>query len=210
VTTLANPDLAAERLAGVEGGLGWAGTRARASATLFALRLTDAIANVTVSSGPEGTLRRRENLGATRTRGLEGDVEADLGGGFAAGLALLLADPEVVEAEDPALAGKQIPQVSRVQGSARLGYRAPRLETWMSFRAASQAFEDDRNTLPLPGYGVLDLYAEMPLRDGVRLFAAGENLLDARVVAGRTPVTTLGTPRAWRVGIRGSFPSRPR
>ncbi len=206
VTTLANPELSAERLSGVEGGLAWTGSRARASATVFALRLTDSIANLTLSSGPEGTLRRRENLGATRTRGVEGDAEADLGAGFVAGLGLLLADPEVVEAEDPALVGKQIPQVSRVQGSARLGYRTPRLQTWLAFRGASRAFEDDRNTLPLPGYGVLDLYAEAPLHASWSLFAAAENLFDARVVAGRTPVTTLATPRTWRVGIRASFP----
>jgi outer membrane receptor protein involved in Fe transport len=204
VTTLANPELSAERLAGVEGGLVWTGSRARATASLFALRLTDAIANVTRSTGPEGTLRQRANLGATRTRGMEADLEGDLGAGFLGGLGLLLAEPEVVEADDPALVGKQIPQVSRVQGSARLGYRAPRLETWLAFRGASRAFEDDQNTLPLPGYEVLDLYAEGPLGAGWRVFAAGENLLDSRVVAGRTPVTTLATPRTWRVGIRYS------
>ena len=101
--------------------------------------------------------------------------------------------------------GKQIPQVSRVQGSARIGYRAPRVAAWLAFRAASEAFEDDRNALPLPGYGVLDLSIEAPLRAGWSAFAAGENLLDADVVAGRTPVTTLGTPRTWRVGIRASW-----
>ena len=209
VTTLANPDLSAERLTGAEGGLGWTGKRARATAALFSLRLTEAIANVTLSTGPEGTLRQRENLGATRTRGLEADAEADLGGGFTAGAGLLLADPEVVEADDPALLGKQVPQVSRLQGSARLGYRAPKISAWLSWRGASRAFEDDRNALPLPGYGLVDLFAQAPIRGAWSVFAAGENLLDARVVAGRTPVTTLSTPRTWRVGIRASY-ARPR
>jgi outer membrane receptor protein involved in Fe transport len=208
VTTLANPELTAETLAGGEAGLEWRGTRARARAALFVVRLIDAIANVTLSTGPDGTLRQRENLGATRTRGLEADLEADLGGGFTAGAGLLAVDPEVVEAEDPALTGNQIPQVSRLQGSLRVGFRSPRVTASLQARGASVAYEDDRNTLTLPGYGVLDLFAETPLGAGWTLFAAGENVLDARVVAGRTPVTTLATPRTWRIGIRVSYPRR--
>ena len=89
-----------------------------------------------------------------------------------------------------------------MQGSLQLAYRHPRATASLQARAASRAFEDDRNALPLPGYAVFDLYAEAPLRAGWTVFGAGENVLDARVVAGRTPVTTLGTPRTWRVGLK--------
>ena len=84
VVTLANPALAAERSAGAEVGalLTAAGGRLTARGTLFWMEVDRTIANVTLAVEPGLITRRRENLGRSRSRG----VEAGLGG--AAGRAL--------------------------------------------------------------------------------------------------------------------------
>ena len=39
------------------------------------------------------------------------------------------------------------------------------------------------------------------MNDRFSVFAAGENLLDAEIVSARTPIETLGTPRAIHLGV---------
>ena len=63
-------------------------------------------------------------------------------------------------------------------------------------------FDDDRNTLPLAPYFVVDLFAAHPLSHALELTAAVENLFDRDVEVSATPVITLGQPRAFRVGLR--------
>ena len=88
-TTLANPGLAPERLRGIEAGIDYRPlANLRGSITLFANRLDDAIANVTVGPGGGGTIRRRDNLDAIDVRGIEVDGRLGFGawtltGGYA-------------------------------------------------------------------------------------------------------------------------------
>ena len=65
-----------------------------------------------------------------------------------------------------------------------------------------EAWEDDRNTLVLDSALLLDLFVARRLAGGLEVFAAAENLLDADVVVGRTPVRKLGAPRLIRGGLR--------
>jgi outer membrane receptor protein involved in Fe transport len=48
----------------------------------------------------------------------------------------------------------------------------------------------------------VDLLAAHPLRGGLAVFFAAENLFDQRYETGRTPLRTLGPPRLVRVGVR--------
>jgi outer membrane receptor protein involved in Fe transport len=68
--------------------------------------------------------------------------------------------------------------------------------------ARALLLEDDRNTLPLPAYGLIDLFASRPLAGGVELFAAVENVADRRYLVGRAGVDTLDAPRIVRAGLR--------
>ena len=71
-------------------------------------------------------------------------------------------------------------------------------------RGSNTQFEDDLNTLPLGGYGVVDVRVSRRLSSAVQAFVACENLFDAEYQTGKTgnpPVTKIGWPRTWRGGV---------
>jgi outer membrane receptor protein involved in Fe transport len=191
VETLPNPALRAENLTGFE-----IGARARnARLTLFFMDVRDTIANVTISQTPATITRRRENLGRTRSIGAEVDGEWRFGEDWRASAGLLLVDATVREGE---LRGKDVPQVPRVQATAQATWK----RIGAQLRWSTRQFDDDRNELPLDGYLVADLFASHPIARAVDMTLAVENITNADVEAGATPVVTLGQPRAWRIGMR--------
>ena len=66
-------------------------------------------------------------------------------------------------------------------------------------------YDDDLNHFPLRGYVAVDLFAWHPLAAQLDAYAAVENVTNARIEAGATPVVTLGQPRALRLGLRYGF-----
>jgi outer membrane cobalamin receptor len=73
-------------------------------------------------------------------------------------------------------------------------------------RALGAQFEDDRNELELGSYAAVDAYASRMLRRGIQVFFAIENILNAEYDVGRTPLRTIGWPRAVRGGVRLFLP----
>lgn len=208
--TLANERLGPERLTGGEAGvlLAGSGVAFSARATVFWMEIEDTIANVTVETAPTLITRRRENLGRTRSRGLEVDGELRASGSLGLSVGYLFADSTVRRfSSDPDLEGHRVAQVPRHQATlaARLSLRGADLV--VQGRFASSQYEDDRNSLRLGGYGVMDAFLGAPVGRGIQLFAAGENLLGRRVEIARTPVTSLGPPRLLRAGLRLSLGS---
>jgi len=205
VVTQANPGLAAERLGGGElGGLFTApGGRVTARATLFWLEVDHAISNVTLATTHALITRRRENLGRTRSRGLEAQATARLGRGWALAGGYLYADARVLSfAADLTLEGLAVPQVPRHQLSAELRRDGPRGQLGLAARWTGRQYDDDQNRLPLAGYLALDARVSRTLGAGLSLFLAGENLLDRREEVARTPTLTLGPPRILRLGLQ--------
>jgi outer membrane receptor protein involved in Fe transport len=206
VVTLANDELAAERLAGAEAGalFGARGGRLTGRGTLFWMEVDDTIANVTLSVEPGLITRRRENLGRSRSRGLELDLAARLGERWHVTGGYLLADAEVRSfPANRALEGLLLPQVPRHQASLQLRFDDPRrLAAGLQARWTGVQFDDDQNRLRLGSFATLDLLVAHPLGRALSVFAAGENLLDERYEIGRTPVRTLGPPRLLRLGVR--------
>lgn len=209
VLTLANPGLRAERLTGGELNtrLTALDDRLEVRAGGFWSDVARPVANVTLSATPELITRRRENLGRLRARGLELEAEArpaarvTLSGGY-------LFTRSTVE-EFPAnrgLEGLRVPQVPAHQVTAQARVTpSSRVTFGLQFRAASRQFDDDLNELPLAAFATLDALGSYRLTEGVALFAAAENLFGARIVAGRTPVETLGPPATVRIGLRLSL-----
>jgi iron complex outermembrane receptor protein len=202
VVTLANPGLRAERLWGGEAGVRFASRTVGVRVTVFDATVHDPVANVTLESTPGLITRQRENLGRLRSRGVEVEAEARLGprGTLSAGYAFTDARVSSFPA-DPALEGRWIPQIPRNQAVLQARYET----AWrlgLQVRWTGRAYDDDQNTLVLDPALVVDALAARALGGGVELFAAAENLFDARVVAGRTPVPTLGAPRIVRGGVR--------
>ena len=69
-------------------------------------------------------------------------------------------------------------------------------------RWSGEVYDDDLNTLSLASAFTLDAWSSLRVSKHLEVFVAGENLLDERVEAARTPVLTLGPPRTWRAGLR--------
>lgn len=206
VVTAPNPALGAEVLTGAEAGpevrLG-GGMRLRA--TGYWNVLEDPATVVTLAAPlPDGATRQRMNLGRARIRGVEAGAAWEGAGPIAASVAWTIADARVTSApghED--LVGNALPQdpLHRVTLEVR-ARPAARARVEAAFRWASGQWEDDRNTLWMSPYGVVDLSAAYRLPGGVEAFAAAENLLDRRYLVGRAGVDTVGPPRIVRVGVR--------
>ena len=87
---------------------------------------------------------------------------------------------------------------------------AGRLRLAASMRLTSDQFEDDRNSLVLPGFGTFDLQGAVRVTDSTEAFVAVENASGDRYVVGLTPLPTLGPPRLVRVGVRARWGRDPR
>lgn len=209
IVTDANPLLGPETLTGVEAGLNARiSSRATVRSRAFWNQIDDTVANVTLRVGPELIERQRQNLGTTRSVGLEIDAEARPRPGLVLNASWLWTDAEVVAFEaDRALEGKRLPQIPRHQATINASFHA-RAGTVLSgqIRWSDSQFEDDRNELPLASFTTADLYASHPIGTRFEIFVAAENLLDERYDIGRTPVPTLGPPRLVRAGLRFESP----
>ena len=201
--TAANEALRAERLTGWEvGALESPGSgRWLLRQTFFWMETGNPITNVTISSTPSLITRQRQNLGRNRSRGVELDAEASLGGSVTVSAGYLFADSTVLSAATVSLAGLRIPQVPRHQGSLAVRSRAGPLTLSLQARAASAQFEDDQNSLNLAGFLVADARAGAELTRALQIFVACENIFDKRVEVGRTPALNLGPPRMARAGL---------
>ncbi|MGH9601275.1 MAG: TonB-dependent receptor, partial [Terriglobales bacterium] len=205
VVTRANPDLRAERLTGVEASLRLnpAGN-GELRATFFWNDLNRPVANRTLSSTPTLITRRRENLGRLRSTGLELEATATLRQNFRFTGGYQFTH-SVVEsfAVDPALQGLRVPQVPQHQVTVEATYTRPQSFSFsLRPRWSSSQFDDDRNTFLLRDYFLMDAMFSFPLRAGVDVYVAGENIFGQRYDLGRTPVLTVGPPAQVRVGIR--------
>lgn len=210
VLTLANEGLGPERSWDAEVGAHVRRGRVSARASAYWLEVEDTVANVTQAAGRGLTVRRRENLGRTRSRGLEADASVRGPGALTLSVATLVGGAEVVSfAADPRLVGRRLPQVPAHHLALQAAWDASRLRAGLQARRIGRAFEDDRNELPLAGLWSLDARAGWRVHGGLELFAAGENLTGERWEVGRTPLRTLGPPRSLRAGVRLAWPVPP-
>lgn len=210
VLTLANDTLVAERLTGGEGGATWTalGERLVARGAFFWSDIVRPVSNVTLSATPSLITRERENLGRTRSQGVDLDLTARLRRGLEVSGGYEFADARVISFPvEPALVNLLIPQVPRHQATFQTTYQAPsRITLGLQGRAASSQFEDDQNQLILNRYFTMDAFLSRSFSRGLEVFVAAENVTGQRYQVGRTPVLTLGPPVLARVGIRVQVP----
>jgi outer membrane receptor protein involved in Fe transport len=212
VLTLANDKLRAERLTGGEAGISAAALNHRLNirGTFFWSEITRPIANVTLSVTPALITRQRQNLGRTRSRGVDVEVEGrvfdsvSFSGGYQFIDATVLQFPA-----NTSLEGLLIPQVPRHLLTFQARYSNPRrLTVAIQVRAVGSQFDDDQNQFKLDRYFTIDAFASRLVGRGLELFAAFENLTGQRYDIGRTPVLTVGPPVLARVGFRFNLGSR--
>ena len=193
--TAANAALNPERLAGIEAGLDWTPVDgAKLSATIFANRLNNAIANVSLGTGPAtfpqvgfvaagGIYRQRQNVTAIDSRGIELDASLTRGP-WRGALSYALTDARI-DADGPATAldGKRPAQVARHSGSASLGWSEDRLSFDATARLTGRQYEDDNNDRRLPAALTFDGVARIALTGRLSVEARAENIFDKAVIA---------------------------
>lgn len=206
VLTLANENLRAERLTGGEVGLRATSVNDRVivRGSFFWNEITRPVANVTLTSTPALITRQRQNLGRTRSRGVELQSDANLSRHWVLSGAYLFADARVIEfPSNSALEGLWLPQVPRHQFTVQTRYDNPSMiAIGLQARASSSQFDDDQNQFRLSSYFTLDAMVSRRLSKRLEIFGAVENVFNQRYEVGKTPITTLGPPILFRVGMR--------
>jgi outer membrane receptor protein involved in Fe transport len=205
--TLSNPDLDAETLVGGEAGVRVSpAPGAAARLNLFWSEIDDAVTNRTLETTPSLIIRQRQNVGRSRARGAELDFEIRLGSRAQVSGGYMYVDSRILSsdssASSPGLEGNRVPQVPRHQAILRFQGAFGRARFGLVGRYGAAQYEDDLNTLRLPGFTAIDAQAAYGLSSDLEVFVAGENLTDRRIVTGKTPLTTLGPSRQFRGGVR--------
>jgi outer membrane receptor protein involved in Fe transport len=214
VRTLANETLGPERLFGGEAGVRLEAARnVSIRSTFYDNKVKNPVSNVTIGTN----LQQRQNLGKTRIRGWQTDVETRVGSSVRVGAGYLFNNAKVTEfAANPALVGLYLPQVPKHRGSVNASYSNPRYVTLAaSAMFFGRQFDDDLNvrTKPgetepgLPAYGILDFSASREIGRNLDVFFGVQNLLDEEYYVQLLP-TTIGSPRLVHGGVRVRWSGR--
>jgi vitamin B12 transporter len=206
----ANPSLVPERLWGAEIGADWrVGSAFSASLTGYIARLDHAIANVAVvRSGTDcpgvgfvrGTCFARQNLPAIESVGVEGSARLVLGP-VTANAALAYGDARV---KGGVLNGFTPAQTPKWSGSARVQVAfAPALSIHGGAIWQSARFEDDRESVRLPGFVAFDVGAEWRVSRRMSIAVDAENLTNESIVTGNSGgVLERAAPRIFWFTVR--------
>lgn len=209
VLTLANPDLGAERAIGGDGAvlMDGFGRKLFVRAAVFCTDVSRNVSNVTLSVTPALITRQRQNVGRTRSCGVETDGQFRASDEFRISGGYLFVDGRILSFPANAdLEGRRIPQVARHQFTAQAEYANLRLVTIsLQLRAIGPQFDDDQNMLRLAGFATVDAFVSRQLGKSSSIFGAVENLFDTRVESGRTPVLSVASRRTFRLGVRLRF-----
>jgi outer membrane receptor protein involved in Fe transport len=202
IVTLPNEALVPERLTGAEGGLSVTRRRVALRGTAWWSRLDDPVTNVTVASGG----RQRQNVGAIRARGFETELVLRPARFVEWTAVVALTASTFRDPSRPALDGRRVPQVPGWQYSSRLRLAGSPLWASAELRRVGRQYEDDRNELPLSPASVIDVVAGWRVSPRFDVRLGVENLMNREVEVGRTPVPTVGLPRAVHVSVRIASP----
>jgi outer membrane receptor protein involved in Fe transport len=206
-STLPNPALKPERARAVDAGLTLTRTRGTFGVAVFRTTVLDAIANVTLPS-VTGIVRERRNAGEAHVNGLEVDADLRPRPWLQLRGSLSATDATFRESQEPGLEGNRLPQVPRVSGAVSADVLPwPWGRASLDVRSVGAQFYDERNTVRLAAATQVDM--RVAVRSGPLEWAAiVENLFDARVEVGRTPLVTLAPGRAVRVNATLTIGSR--
>ena len=214
VLTQANDQLGPERLVGGELGLNVAlMPNLTLRSTWYDNRVQNPVSNVTIATN----VQQRQNLGRTRIRGWQNDVEYRVASRLRVGAAYVYNDATIREfAANPAIVGNVLPQVPTHRGSATVAYTNPRIvDVAVSALMFGRQFNEDTNlgTVPgesaagLPGYTSVELTVLRRVTRNLDVFLGVQNLFDTEYYVGLVP-TTIGSPRLINGGIRVGWSGR--
>jgi outer membrane receptor protein involved in Fe transport len=222
VLTQNNPFLNAERLTGAEAGVNVTTLDRKLDlrGTFFWSDIVNPVQNVTVNPTSNPVLRRKENVGRIRSRGVEldgvlhisRDIQITAGYDFTAATVVNYTVPP----GEISLLGKRVAQVPQNVFTWEARYWNPRrIMVSVQGRFVGNQFDDDQNQYPLGRFYTMDLQIGRNLTRNLEVFAAAENILDERYNVANTPTATgslfnIGPPILYRVGLRLNFPAEKR
>ena len=203
--TSANEMLNPERLWGGDIGADWdGGDGTKLSVTLFANRLTNAIANVTLAPN----LNQRQNLDAIDSKGVEVSAEQRIGP-ITARATYSFTDATMAASGGAAnLDDRRPAQIARHAGSFALRSNGDGpVGGFATLRYVGKQNEDDLGLLRLDDALTLDAGLSWRIADAIRVEARGENLFDELVAAAisSSGVVERATPRTLWIGARLDF-----
>lgn len=212
VETLSNSELGAERLTGAEAGASFApaGRRFHLHGAFFWNRINEPIANVTLSVTPALITRQRQNLGATRSAGVEFEAAEAFTRHFVVSGGYQFTDATVVSFPvDEALVGLDVPQIPRQAFTFQASYSKSRLGTIaLQGRYTGVQYDDDLNEFSLGRAFDLDLFASHAIWRRLEIYGSIENLTGERYEVARVPYVELGPPIFGRAGVRFNWGAR--
>jgi outer membrane receptor protein involved in Fe transport len=224
VTTRPNDQLGPERLTGGEAGVNVSPAKNTTfRVTWFDNHIKDPVTNVTLSA----TLAQKQNIGKTRVRGVQTDLEYRIGTAWRVAGAYVYDDAKVTDGgvANASLVGKYIAQVPRHRGSLQASYSSAKYATVaVAFQFVGLQYNDDQNVnfIPtatladagydpvaagLPGYSVVDFSVSREVGRNLQVFFGVQNLFD-QVYFVQTNPSTIGTPRLVNGGVRIRFAGR--
>lgn len=225
VTTRPNDQLGPERLIGGEAGVNVAPAKnTSVRVTWFGNRIENPVTNVTLTA----TLAQKQNIGKTRVRGVQTDLEYRLGTAWRFAGAYVYDDAKVTDGgvANAGLVGKYIAQVPKHRGSIQASYASAKYATIaLGVQFVGLQYNDDQNvnfipaatlseagydtdiTAGLPGYTMVDLSASRSIGRNLEVFFGVQNLFDKTYFVQTNP-STIGTPRLVNGGVRIRFTGR--
>ena len=219
--TAANPNLAPERLIGIESGVDYSPSpRLTTRATVYWNQGEDLIERIFIGTAPPGgaviepcgfliaggQCRERRNLNEVRTYGLELDQDWRFETHWRARLTGTLLSTEVTESPaDPTLIGKRTPRTPNQAGSFSLEYANPRVVGRRRASATSATGSTTRRTSTRCRSGrLVDLSVARDVGERFQVFASAQNVLDQQRLTDISATTgnELNAPRLLQVGVR--------
>jgi outer membrane cobalamin receptor len=197
-TFMGNPALTPEYLTGYDVGLDWNPVpefELRATGFWNKYKDLDDFTFLQPGPAPGSVILQRQNVGAARSRGAEGELairpieELTLALSYNYDLARVVATKAFVN------------RVPLQRGAARLTFNAPRIATIngiFRYEGPNHALGGAR----LGPYGIFDLDARHEIRPGTDIFGAVENLFDRQYTVNfQGALESLGLPRTIRGGV---------
>ncbi len=198
--TSPNFSLLSERATGWEAGVATEGVWGIVRASYFLTQVNRPIVAVTINPNSSPILLMRQNLGQIESKGLSVDYELTPLRWLAVNGGYQYADATVTKGTQDV--GNWIPEVAHNTATLNLRGTKSKFGTLnLQGRMSGRQYDDDANIYLLHSFFRLDAYASHDFGKRVEVFAAGENLLNRTIEAGKTPTTTLGMPRVARIGM---------
>ncbi len=218
--TAANEFLEPEQSEGVDLGLAFDDGQYQIGVTLFYNRLEDAIANVTLDSGPgffpgvgfvsgAGLFAQRQNIDAVESQGVEFDAKFNVSDILSVGASYSYIDANIDSSGDAiAINGLRPEQVANHYASGFITYEDDAGNNLsLSATYLGSRFEDDINSLSLSDSLKVDASAIFKITNNIGLNARIENIFDAQIEAAisSSGIIERTQPRTILVGLQLSL-----